>query len=347
MAFVFSVASKVSRRPDKTTTLRCRPSLYPRPMATPLRNRSAPSTSAPLRPKRSARRIAVISNAALDQEAKLRKKSVLSGTAGALVGITLHLASATIFLHIAEGWALLDALYFAVVIATTVGYGDITPMRAASKIFVAIYAIVSVALIAGMLQALVERVADAQTTFTNSTTRRLLASTTNTREDAGHGDLVIAARKSVRYAKTRLWATTCMLLGACLSGALLYGRFLNAGYVDLFYFLCVSMTTVGLGDIHPVSAPGKAYAAIWLVLTSLGFASMISQYADLRVKEKQSDMIQRMLEGDISDHMFKEIDDDGSGSLSEAEFLGYMMCKLGKASPDDVSALRTVLFFST
>lgn len=99
------------------------------------------------------------------------------------------------------------------------------------------------------------------------------------------------------------------------------------------------MTTVGLGDIHPVSAPGKAYAAIWLVLTSLGFASIISQYADLRVKERQRDMMQRMLEGDISDRMFTEIDDDGSGALSEAEFLGYMMCKLGKASPDDVSPL--------
>lgn len=324
--------------------------LAPRTMSETLRRRS--STLPPSHPattQRTSRRINVISEAALDEQAKQEKSSVLSGPFGAIACIGLHLATATVFLHIAEGWALLDALYFAVVIATTVGYGDLTPVRAASKVFVAVYAVVSVALIGGLLQALVERVADTHSKLTNSAAQKLLASTSakeKENEDAGHDDLVIAARVGVRRARRRLWATTTIFLGACLSGAFLYGRFLNAGYIDLFYFLCISMTTVGLGDIHPVTTPGKAYAAVWLVLTSLGFASIISQYADLRVKERQRDMVERMLEGDIGDSMFKEIDDDGSGALSEAEFLGYMMCKLGKASPDDVSASNTATRFS-
>lgn len=338
MAFVLPIVQPDHRRQYAISDHPPRALLAPRAMSETLRRRSAlPSSHSPAT-RRTSRRINVISAAALDEQAQADKPSFLSGPRGPIAVILLHLATATVFLHIAEGWALLDALYFAVVIATTVGYGDIAPARPASKVFVALYAVISVSLIAGLLQALVERVADAQGKFTNSAAERLLTSTTMTKDDdEGHDELVVAARVAVRQAKARLRATFFMLLGACLSGALLYGRFINGGYIDLFYFLCVSMTTVGLGDIHPVSKLGKAYAAVWLVLTCLGFASILSQYADLRVKERQRDMVERMLEGDIGDRMFREIDDDGSGALTEAEFLGYMMCKLGKASPDDVS----------
>jgi len=39
-----------------------------------------------------------------------------------------------------EGWSYLDALYFSVITATTVGYGDFVPITSAGKIFTIIYA---------------------------------------------------------------------------------------------------------------------------------------------------------------------------------------------------------------
>ena len=38
------------------------------------------------------------------------------------------------FLYLEEGWTAGDCLYFAVVIATTVGYGDVLPTTPASKV---------------------------------------------------------------------------------------------------------------------------------------------------------------------------------------------------------------------
>lgn len=236
---------------------------------------------------------------------------------------------------------MLDSLYFSVVIATTVGYGDITPVNPISKLFISIYAILSVAFIGGMLQSLVERVADAQRDFANTASKRLLTASTSAANapdstSTAENDLISSTRNAVKHARTRLRATVFMFLAACISGAILYGRFLRVPMVDLLYFLVVSMTTVGLGDIHPVTRIGKAYAAVWLVLTSLGFANILSQYANLRLKERERDLVEKTLSGSIGDKIFTEIDGNSDGTLSEAEFLGYMMCKLGKASPDEV-----------
>jgi voltage-gated potassium channel len=42
--------------------------------------------------------------------------------------------------HYIEGWSYLDALYFSVITATTVGYGDLVPVTPLGKIFTIIYA---------------------------------------------------------------------------------------------------------------------------------------------------------------------------------------------------------------
>lgn len=289
------------------------------------------------------RSIKVITTAALEDVKRNHSKSLFSGAVFAALVITLHLFTATVFLCIVEGWSLVDALYFAVVIATTVGYGDITPIHSISKIFVSFYAIVSVALIGGLLQSLVERVANAQGDFANNAANRLLYTskqsslTSSDPTSQSSNEIILSTQQAVIRAKQRLRATLVLFLGACISGAVLYGRFLQVSYVDLFYFLCVSLTTVGLGDIHPKSNLGKAYAAIWLVLASLGFANLLSQYANLRLKEREYKLAKATLSEDIGECMFQEIDGDDDGSLSEAEFMGYMLCKLGKTTPEEVS----------
>jgi voltage-gated potassium channel len=46
---------------------------------------------------------------------------------------------ATVFYWLAEGWSLLDAVYFSVVTIATVGYGDLAPETAIGKIFTICY----------------------------------------------------------------------------------------------------------------------------------------------------------------------------------------------------------------
>jgi voltage-gated potassium channel len=65
----------------------------------------------------------------------------LSAAAGGLILI------GTITMKLIEEWSWVDSFYFAVVTATTVGFGDLTPETTSGKLFTTLYIVVGVGLI--------------------------------------------------------------------------------------------------------------------------------------------------------------------------------------------------------
>ena len=76
-------------------------------------------------------------------------KAILSLT------IAIILFAAFSYMYI-EGWDFIDALYFAVMTISTVGYGDITPQTNIGKLFTILYVISGM----GVFVALVTRIAN-------------------------------------------------------------------------------------------------------------------------------------------------------------------------------------------
>lgn len=53
----------------------------------------------------------------------------------------------TVVYHFLEGWSWLDSAYFSLITLTTVGYGDLSPVTGAGKLFTMIYIVVGVGII--------------------------------------------------------------------------------------------------------------------------------------------------------------------------------------------------------
>lgn len=84
-------------------------------------------------------------DALMDEQVRLR------------LGLTLAaITVATVFYRAVEGWAWIDAAFFATVTISTVGYGDLVPVTVAGKIFTMGYIVVGIGLFVAAGTALAE-----------------------------------------------------------------------------------------------------------------------------------------------------------------------------------------------
>ena len=88
----------------------------------------------------------------------------------AFVSLAVLMLAGTVFYTVVEGWSPLDSLYFAVIAAATVGFGDFAPQTDLGKGFTIIYVLVGVGLLvlvlsrvaSGMVDRRLERMANAK-----------------------------------------------------------------------------------------------------------------------------------------------------------------------------------------
>lgn len=72
-------------------------------------------------------------------------------TRGIVILAGVILLGGTLFYMNAEGWGVIDSLYFCVITLGTVGYGDLVPTTTASKVFTIIYSLIGIGVIAGFV----------------------------------------------------------------------------------------------------------------------------------------------------------------------------------------------------
>ena len=67
------------------------------------------------------------------------------------------IAVATVVYRVVEDWSWVDSVYFSVVAATTVGFGDLSPTTDASKLFTVFYIVAGISLITTYLNVRLKR----------------------------------------------------------------------------------------------------------------------------------------------------------------------------------------------
>jgi hypothetical protein len=71
------------------------------------------------------------------------------------LAVVVVLITGVVFYRLAEGWSLVDSLYFTVIALSTIGFGDIAPTTTFSRLFTVLYAIIGVGLIGTLLNLVV------------------------------------------------------------------------------------------------------------------------------------------------------------------------------------------------
>ena len=206
-----------------------------------------------------------------------------------------------------ETHPVVDALYFCIVTMCTIGYGDITPNSTATKLFSVLFVLVGFGFIDILLTGMVSYVLDLQENY-------LL------RNVKGVGEKKEPARSyiiDVKKGRMRIRMKVALALGVvvlCIGIGVGVMHFVESlGWLDSFYLSVMSVTTVGYGDRAFKSMPGRIFASIWLLVSTLAVARAFLYLAEARVDKRHRRMAKWILGQDMTVSQFLAADIDNNG----------------------------------
>lgn len=232
------------------------------------------------------------------------------------------LVGALVFSRI-ENWPYLDGVYWADVTLFTVGFGDIsaaTPLGRALLFPYALIGIISLGLVVGSIRSLVLERARRQlgARMVEKKRKQMLKRMVRkgkdgilipVADDGGEDDdgritsglteferrqkeFELMRKIQAKSERRRRWmamgVSTTVWLILWLVGAAIFQQcevtYQNWTYFDGFYFAFVSLTTIGYGDVTPISPAGKSFFVFWSLLALPTMTVLISNAGDTVVK---------------------------------------------------------------
>ncbi|XP_010434568.1 PREDICTED: two-pore potassium channel 3 [Camelina sativa] len=222
-----------------------------------------------------------------------------------------------------------DGLYFCIVTMCTIGYGDITPNSVVTKLFSIMFVLVGFGFIDILLSGMVSYVLDLQESYMlNSAQRR--------DEPEKRRSYIIDVKKG----RMRIRLKVALALGVvvlCIAVGVGIMHFIeNIGWLDSFYLSVMSVTTVGYGDRAFKTLPGRLFAAIWLLVSTLAVARAFLYLAEARVDKRNRERAKKVLCETMSVSQFFAADIDNNGCVSKAEYVIYKLKEMEKITDKDI-----------
>ena len=262
-----------------------------------------------------------------------------------IVLLVFSFAGTFVYMALEPEWNLFDAMYFTFTIISTVGYGCMGPSTYASRAFTLFYVVASVPIFAGALSATFAPLVDYPYAYIIK--RIKLFSVESDDPLNPPGALKFYARG---LTPVFIWGHCflCFLMAvACWAKGQTDDDFANSlaepgrgklYFFDALYFTVITSSTVGFGDICPVTSPARVFV---VYVASFGLAIVgffINEFTALveergRIVERARQLNLEALGTDLID----KLDISGDGKLDRFEYVVGMFLTLGLVKEQDVT----------
>eukprot|EP00854_Cymbomonas_tetramitiformis_P018770 gene18770-22421_t len=243
----------------------------------------------------------------------------------ALLKIVLFYLLGMVFYYETEGWSVFECAYFTTVTISTVGYGDISPTRDISKLFTCAYMCIG-------LLAIFDLVANfAQAVIQYTSKAHILALRTLGVETVDVSSIDVATPPSelnLSYRK-RYFVALCPTITVLFIGIVIGMTVLDLNWVDSTYFIFVTASTVGYGDVIPVgkSDLSKVLVSCFILILVVTLADAIHHVHTINVRRRirLEDFHPVMETLAAASEEFEGLDGNGA-VVSEADFMVSVLC---------------------
>ncbi|KAM7270511.1 hypothetical protein ACFE04_029725 [Oxalis oulophora] len=222
---------------------------------------------------------------------------------------------------------LLDAIYFCVVTMTTVGYGDLVPRSSLAKLLSCVYVFIGMALVGLILSKAADYIVEKQEV--------LMAKVVHLYDKISPAEIL----KEVETYKVnyKFLMAAALLFILMVMGITFLMLVENMKFVDAFYCVCSTITTLGYGDESFSTGFGRGFAVVWILSSTICLAQFFYYLAELYTERRQRSLVNWVLTRKLTSTDLEEADLDHDKSVSPAEFVIYTLKEMGKISQEDIS----------
>lgn len=195
----------------------------------------------------------------------------------------------------------LDAIYFCVVTMTTVGYGDLVPHTTLAKILACIYVFTGMALVGLILSKAADYITEKQEIL-------LVKAMHMNDENCTAAEIVMEVETNkVRY---KFLITALILLVLMIVGIGFLSLFEGLEFMDAFYCVCSTITTLGYGDESFSTGTGRTFAVFWILSSTVCLAQFFLYLAELYTERRQKSLVKWVLTRKLTASDLEEADLD-------------------------------------
>eukprot|EP01127_Copromyxa_protea_P000732 TRINITY_DN1063_c0_g1_i2.p1 TRINITY_DN1063_c0_g1~~TRINITY_DN1063_c0_g1_i2.p1 ORF type:complete len:481 (-),score=64.69 TRINITY_DN1063_c0_g1_i2:345-1787(-) len=238
---------------------------------------------------------------------------------GCLFVLSVYVGVGLLFYILSEGWSVADAFFFTVITVTTLGISDLYPDNYASKLFTIFYILVGI-------------------TMAGYALSRVGIYVLSKEESIIIKGLDVTERPGFSWSRLATILTSLALV--IFAGAISATYAFEIDFVSGLYFAVVICTTVGYGDIKPVSAQEKVFFSFYALLATCVTTACLGAAAEMFMEHQQKKIANKILNTVMTIDNFAFMDQTGDGKVSEQEFLEAMLVALGKVRAEDIEQIK-------
>lgn len=137
----------------------------------------------------------------------------------------------------------------------------------------------------------------------------------------------------------KLIMSSLLLILILFAATIIFAQTEGLSAVDAFYLTCISLTTVGYGDISPKSRAGRIAAIPLLLIGTFIVAKALGAFVDTFLEAKQAELVERALNRKLTIDDLTKGDRNNDGKMSEAEFILFKLERMNKL---DLESVRNI-----
>jgi len=228
-----------------------------------------------------------------------------------LCTVVLFYVLASVYYANVEGWTTTDCIYFLTVSISTVGYGDFHPTTDKSRMFTIFVILIGLIFIFSIISDMAN--------FIISLAEEQAAK----------------IRKQQDFVKIDPWKywkkrsyTAGMVLLLVFIGTMVIWQYEEWTFIQALYFIMVTVTTVGYGDLDPPEPGTKVFMIFYIPMAVCVVAGDLGSLGAIQIEMEADRKKLESLNRKLDFNMIREMDTDGDG-VDKLEFLVAMLVQNG------------------